>query len=364
MRLDKLWRDVAFKSSNSFFCENNLKPHLNIQRIKNGNPIVMWAHQPNILSSISVLSSAIELVKYARKVGAVPVFVVMDYDESGDQRFRSPCLPAQKNSKDSKYFLNGAVAKSNRKKLANSLVISNSVLDSWNIKYTSNLLYWQKYLSIENTKILEKDVIFHFRNRIITKAATLQILDDLRWLGFDGVIPVFASEVWNDLYSHMPFLELQNQLINSDKLLWWICPNCLERKQCHILNSQISAKCLKCVQSIKKNLSDITPESFIPRHALCNLIDILGCSPKRFFLYYRTCYHFEESCVLAKKLFKVEPSHRVYCSLNDFVPSVRSDLSNITFSGNFSQNFFRDLFLDMRNQYINCIEKNIKSFVK
>ena len=362
--MNSIWRNAAIDSAQSFLSRNNIY-NINIEKnifgLKENKPISIWVHQPNILTSLTVLSSAIELFQYSKNFNTIPVFVILDYDEAGDQRFRSPSLPSI-NDLNNKYFLTGAVNKKNRKKIANTIVLKKELIDEWEIKYKDNLRRWSKYLNINTHDSLNKKSNFDFfHGRKVTEASTLQILEDLKRIGIDGIVPVFASNIWRTLYKESISYSLEfikNKKIKFDELLWWICPNCNERKSSLLsLNGLVDSECRKCDKKLQEHFTKIKYDEIFPKHTLCNIIDIIFSDANNFIFYYKTQNHFESTCNIVNCNGIQKP--RLYTHVNSFkIPNNNSSiqLSKYWEDGAFSLKFLIDLFdydLDILKNNIN-----------
>ena len=369
-----LWRKAGYASATRFTKNNKITCkdiNKNISAVASNKPISIWVHQPNVLSSYAVLSSAIELYRYSKENNTIPVFVVLDYDEGGDQRFRAPCLPAIHPIRDFRYFLNGAVRKKDRKKIANTLTISQDVLEKWKDRYRNNLIYWSRYynLDIDVDVVNCSDRFSVFHEKIITEASTLQILNDLESLNISGIVPIFASDIWATVYKLAIELSLrlvELKRLKQDEVVWWICPVCKERKRCSIeRGSVIESKCNNCSTLYNKHIDNIVPHEVLPQHQLCNLIDITFCNPDSFVFYQKTEQHFEKTYSDISITEDINTKPRIYTYVDSFCPpteNYRQYNDRGWSKGVFSLRYILDLFsgnsVMLKNRVLNSIESH------
>lgn len=361
------WRCAAYRSASQFFLRNpkGKSKHLYLlDQVLKGSEISIWAHQPNILASCGVVAPAFQLYSQYKETKSIPLFLVIDYDEGGDQRFRSPCLPSLPNTNGSRYFLNGAVRKSDRKKLANTLFIADETIRSWEVKYQQNMLFWRGQYHNKEPSKKRVSAFSMFYGRRITEASTLQILNDLSKVGITDILPVFASDIWSSVISSaVLFLYdfVRQGISEGCELLWWICPSCLERKQCFInYPGTVVANCLSCSTGISKSITNIQAPEFIPQHQLCNMIDVMFANANKYFMYHRSKTHFEKTCSTVESTGFRNLGSRCYTELERFNPPLHTFNNKHEAdwnTGKYSFGYTLDLFFNQKDLII----ENIKS---
>lgn len=364
---NKEWRHAAIKSASQFLLRNSMgsgKRKNLLEQILKGAPIAIWSHQPNILPSCGVVAPVLQLYKHCEDARSIPVFLVIDYDEGGDQRFRAPCLPSLPNSDSTRYFLDGAVKKSDRKKVANTLYIDDKTVHRWEVNYRQNMLYWLRQLGNKHHVKDRGEVFSLFLGSRITEGSTLQILDSLDQIGIDDMLPVFASDIWGSVISTVASILLdliKQDIVDGSQMLWWICPSCLERKKCHIdLSGTVKSDCFNCTTGIIKTLDNIEPHEFIPQHQLCNMIDLMFARADGYFMYYKSKYHFERSFSAVEQTGLCDRGPRYYTELKNFNPPLHifdSKYSSDWNAGRYAFSYALNLFSRKQPEVI----ENIRS---
>jgi hypothetical protein len=118
----KTWVYGVTNESTAYLERMNLfnMQHKNlIGEIKNTSPILRVSHQPNLFAGLNIMGLNFLMSNALKALDAVPIFVSIDYDEAGDQRFRAPMLPSAQGQ--NLIYLRGAVPRSRRRAIACSI---------------------------------------------------------------------------------------------------------------------------------------------------------------------------------------------------------------------------------------------------
>lgn len=330
-----IWQTAVSQSAAVLSAEYGLYSsdrHASIQKIDQGHPVVIWCHQPNLLASWTVLSAGLHAFLLARQQGAVAVFVVIDYDDASDQRFRAPSLPPKHSTSDDEYTLPGAVPRSKRRCVARSVTMSSETARSWSAKYNEVIRAWRNLLGTETGRCDDILDLNHLANTRITDAGMLQIVHDLMQVGVHDLVPARASDIWASLFGDAIDLArflVTSKLARPDTLLWWICPNCKCRRKAVVTavrnKSMVWAKCDVCQLETNQNSNDLKAYRWAPQVGLCNLIDMVLGRPSAICLYSGSKGHYERSARLAAQI-GVNPPRRIYTASAELpVPSIALD---------------------------------------
>lgn len=213
--------------------------HASRRRPGQSPPLVVVAHQPNMCAATNIASTLVCAAVIAEAVDGTPVFVAIDYDEAGDQRFRSPHLPPASDGGE-EAFLAGAVPKRSRRVPAFALPPpAPDVRNMWRDRHGQAVLHWRRRLGMPG-RFRPLDDCFDFEAPSLTAWGSEQLV---RHLAGDFGISLEANSALAGLRATAPERTDLLQLIMakrpdlSAELLWRMCSQCRGRMPVRLLST-------------------------------------------------------------------------------------------------------------------------------
>ena len=293
-RPEKTWAAAVVHESSAYMHKLGLMGDRRkelLHLIQSGAPVTRVSHQPNLFASLNILGLNHLAGDIADATKSVAVFVSIDYDEAGDQRFRSTILPPTSGS--TPQYLSRAVPKDQRRAIACS--IEKPSIQS--LRYLldtqkHSVKYWRRQLglppvrqSLLDTSLFEPylanasslaefnlALIAHFTKEVFNK----------------DIVVVQASKLLPHLNEQVN--KLAGKLIAfeptcANKLVWHICNKCYQRLPTKLKSEDgsilVEWNCTRCRLAATGPLdwtatinSAVEPvPAFVPRITLCDAID-------------------------------------------------------------------------------------------
>jgi len=300
-------------------------------RLRAGGTIVRVFHQPNLFAALNIAGlmkladSACESLESNLLIRPVSLFVVLDYDEAGDQRFRTPFLPAWSNV--GLVRLSGAVPERLRKSLACTVATPNvDHVSDWMVKFELAVKGWGRLLRREDRAALSPadlgeglEVTLEVHRALFSRhssltaanASALSWLSNVAWkldtlfvpsswlleIGHKYLVELLrtpdnrmekANEVCKQLADEMkvdyPYVGLNFR----NRGAWRICPRCYRRNPLRIQlegsRTVGSWQCTKCevggIDDVDRYETIPSPTGPVPRIVptaiVCNLLEVLA----------------------------------------------------------------------------------------
>lgn len=318
---EKVWADAVAGEANVYMNKMGLTESNHLQllsQLRGGAPVIRVSHQPNLFAGLNVLGLTLHACVIARTTGSVPVFVGIDYDEAGDQRFRTSLLPPTNGS--TSVYLKSAVPKRQRRMIACSVPKPGiEDLRDWVRLQAQTAQHWRKRLGLPvYQKSLLSDLPYiEYVNKadsLTEFTLSLMVFYAKEVFGCD-ILAVRASRL-------LPYLntfinELMKVLVEGDsscanRLVWRTCGICYERCAAVPQNgSQIFAEwqCNSCnatglelldwTETVESEVGFVP--AFVPRVTLCDAIDFRMAHSRGSIAYAGGVKHAFDSRLLALK---------------------------------------------------------------
>jgi hypothetical protein len=302
---------------------------LSLERLRQGGQPIRVFHQPNTLAGLNIGGLAVvadyscELLAPHNGTRPIAVFLALDYDDAGDQRFRTPQLPAWSEVKILR--LGGVVQGSLRRRVACAVPTppKDRVMD-WLLKITEAAKMWARLLRRAGAsvnpyrEVNEKakqmtDVYLRYYQELasltLANAAALSWLLNVAWELDTIVIPsswllkysykdmiffardegAYSSKATAEVMTAASVLQLDilPKAINlRNKGIWRVCPQCFTRNFMRLIvevDSTIGEwECSSCeakgVEAIDEFQMLSSPVGDVPRLVpavtICDLLEI------------------------------------------------------------------------------------------
>lgn len=354
-RLSTIQKAQDFLIRHDAFSANHQQ---SIQRIISGCPIVRVSHQPNLFAGLNIGGLLIIAEELAKKSGGIVVFVSIDYDDAGDQRFRSPILPPLQGKNP--IHIKGAVKKADRQKVAFAAPAPDiETAKSWVALHKQVAAHFGSNPSgsfsslarLPITKLLSQ-------SKSLTDFNLALLLHLSSFINDAPVIFVQASQCLPLLASNINLLVtkiLRQYPEQSPNLVWRICDFCLRR--CHTTLTlqepfiHCAWYCPSCSHKAEQMLdwtTRIEPKdlpAFTPKVLLCDMIDHHIIQADVSVSYAGGIEHSIASRTLYKSLVgarDTKPEYTWRPSAMPFDPN--GELQHLWKSGRFSSYLYHELF--------------------
>ncbi|HSE61889.1 MAG TPA: hypothetical protein VLA88_06390 [Candidatus Saccharimonadales bacterium] len=318
---EKIWADAVVEEVSTYMDKMGLMESIHYQLLsylRSGAPVIRVSHQPNLFAGLNVLGLTMYACEIAKMTGSIPVLVGVDYDEAGDQRFRTSLLPPTNGS--APVYLKGAVPRGLRRMVAYGVPKPDAeIVRDWIKLQEQTALHWRRHFKLfANQRYLISDLPYlEFLNRADSLTEfnlSLMVFYAKEVFGCD-ILAVPASRLLPNLNG--PINELINTLVEADptcanRLIWRICGTCYERCPTVPQNgSRLFAgwRCTFCHVADLETLDwtkmlelevGSTP-AFVPRVALCDAIDFRMARSRGSISYAGGVKHIFDSRLLALK---------------------------------------------------------------